>query len=39
MASRSEINNDLLGMLNHAKEMLEMLCEGFKKHNLDSLGK
>ncbi len=39
MTSKDEINNDLLGMLNHTKEMLEMLCEGFKKNNLDSLGK
>jgi Na+/phosphate symporter len=39
MTSRSEINNDLLGMLNHTKEMLEALYEGFKKHNLVSLGK
>jgi Na+/phosphate symporter len=33
------MNNDLLEMLNHTKEMLEMLYKGFKKHNLDSLGK
>jgi Na+/phosphate symporter len=39
MTSKGEINNDLLEMLNHTKEMLEMLCEGFKKNNLDSLGK
>ncbi len=39
MTDRSEINNDLLGMLNHTKEMLETLYEGFKKPNLDSLGK
>ena len=39
MTSRSEINNDLSRMLNHTKEMLEMLHEGFKQHNLDSLGK
>ncbi|KHE92405.1 MAG: hypothetical protein K8F52_02810 [Candidatus Scalindua rubra] len=38
MTSKSEINNGLLVMLNHTKEMLEMLYEGFKKHNLDSLG-
>jgi Na+/phosphate symporter len=39
MTSKDEINNDLLEMLNHTKEMLEMLCEGFKRNNLDSLGK
>ena len=39
MASRSEINNNLSMMLNHTKEMLEKLYEGFKKNNLDSLGK
>ena len=39
MTSRSEINNDVLGMLNSTKEMLEMLYEGFKTHNLDSPGK
>ncbi|MCR4291190.1 MAG: hypothetical protein NUV86_13125 [Candidatus Scalindua sp.] len=39
MTSLSEINNDLVAMLNNTKEMLEMLYEGFNKHNLDSLGK
>ncbi len=39
MISQSAVNNDLLGMLNHTKEMLEMLDKGFKKHNLEYLGK
>ncbi len=39
MTSLSEINNDLLGILNHTKGMLEILSNAFNKHNLDSLGK
>ncbi|MDR4497803.1 MAG: hypothetical protein MRK02_07785 [Candidatus Scalindua sp.] len=39
MISQSEVNNDLLGMINHTKEMLEMLDKGFKKHNPDFLAK
>ncbi len=39
MISQSAVNNDILGMLNHTKEMLEMLDKGFKKHNLGFLEK
>ncbi len=39
MTSQSAVNNDLLGMLNHTKETLEMLDKGFNKHNLEYLGK
>jgi phosphate:Na+ symporter len=39
MISQSAVNNDLLGMLNHTKEMLELLDKGFKKHNLEYLEK
>ncbi|MBO1223147.1 MAG: hypothetical protein JYX80_01845 [Candidatus Scalindua sediminis] len=39
MASHDEIKNDTLGMINHTKEMLEMIYEGFRKHNLSSIGK
>ena len=39
MVSRSAINNDLLEILNHTKEMLELLDKGFKKHNLEYLEK
>ncbi len=39
MVSHDEIKNDTLGMINHTKEMLEMLYEGFRKHNLSSIGK
>ncbi len=39
MTSQSAVNNDLLGMLNHTKEILEMLDKGFNKHNLEYLGK
>ena len=39
MISQSAVNDDLLGMLNHTKETLELLDKGFKKHNLEYLGK
>jgi len=39
MISQSEVNNDLLGMVNHTKEMLEMLDKAFKKHNPEFLEK
>ncbi len=39
MVSHDEIKNDTLGMINHTKEMLEMIYEGFRKHNLSSIGK
>ena len=39
MISQSEVNNALLGMINHTKEMLEMLDKGFKKHNPEFLEK
>jgi Na+/phosphate symporter len=38
MVSHNEIRNDTLGMINHTKEMLEMIYEGFRKHNLSSIG-
>jgi len=39
MVNHDEIKNDILGMLNHTKEMLEMIYMGFRKHNLSSVGK
>ncbi len=39
MVSHDEIKNDTLGMINHTKEMLEMIYAGFRKHKLESLGK
>ena len=39
MVSHDEIKNDTLGMINHTKEMLEMIYDGFRKHNLSSIGK
>ncbi len=39
MVSHDEIRHDTLGMINHTKEMLEMIYEGFRKHSLESLGK
>ncbi|KKL05628.1 hypothetical protein LCGC14_2604140 [marine sediment metagenome] len=39
MVSPDKIKNDTLGMINHTKEMLEMIYEGFRKHNLSSIGK
>lgn len=39
MVSRDEIKNDTLGMINHTKEMLEMIYDGFRKHDLGSIGK
>jgi Na+/phosphate symporter len=39
LVSHDEIKNDSLGMINHIKEMLEMIYEGFMKHNLSSIGK
>ncbi len=39
MVSHDEIKNDTLGMINHTKEMLEMVYDGFSKHNLSSIGK
>jgi Na+/phosphate symporter len=38
MVSHDEIRNDTLGMINHAKEMLEMIYDGFRKHDLSSIG-
>jgi len=39
VVSPDKIKNDTLGMINHTKEMLEMIYEGFRKHNLSSIGK
>ncbi len=39
MIDQTKINSDLLGMLNHAKEMLDIIYDGFKKNSLKSLGK
>lgn len=39
MTSQNEVNSELLGMISHTKEMLEMLEKGFKKHNLAFLEK
>ena len=39
MVSHDEIKNDTIGMINHTKEMLEMIYEGFRKHKLSSIGK
>jgi Na+/phosphate symporter len=39
MVSHDEIKNDTLGMINHTKEMLEMIYEGFRKHKLSSIEK
>ncbi len=39
MVSHDEIKNDTLGMINYTKEMLEMIYDGFRKHNLSSIGK
>jgi len=39
MVSHDEIKNGTLGMINHTKEMLEMIYEGFRKHNMSSIGK
>jgi Na+/phosphate symporter len=39
MVSHDEIKNDSLRMIIHTKEMLEMIYEGFRKHNLSSIGK
>ncbi|GJQ60714.1 MAG: hypothetical protein D8M57_16600 [Candidatus Scalindua sp. AMX11] len=39
MISQSAVNNDLLEMISHTKEMLGMLEKGFKKHNLEFLEK
>ena len=39
MVSRDEIRNDTLGMINHAKEMLEVIYEELRKHDLSSVGK
>ena len=39
MISQSTVNDDLLVMLNHTKEMLELLEKGFKKHNPEFLEK
>ncbi len=39
MASLDEIKNDTLRMINHTKEILEMIYDGFSKHNLSSIGK
>ena len=38
MVSHDEIRHDTLGMINHTKEMLEMIYDGFRKHNLSSIG-
>ncbi len=38
MVSHDEIRHDTLGMINHTKEMLEMIYEGFRKHNLSAIG-
>ena len=38
MVSHDEIGHDTLGMINHTKEMLEMIYDGFRKHNLSSIG-
>ena len=39
MVSHDVIKNDTLGMINHAKEMLEMIYDEFRKHNLSSIEK
>jgi len=39
MVSHDEIMNDTLGMINHTKEMLDMIYEGFRKNSLESIGK
>ena len=39
MVSHDEIKNDTLGMINHTKEMLEMIYDGFRKHNLSYMEK
>ncbi len=39
MVSHDEIKNDTLGMINHTKEMLEVVYEEFRKHDLSSVGK
>ena len=38
MVSHDEISHDTLGMINHTKEMREMIYDGFRKHNLSSIG-
>ena len=39
MVSHDVIKNDTLGMINHTKEMLEVIYEEFRKHDLSSIGK
>ncbi len=39
MAYHTEIEKELIGILNYAKEMLDMIYQGFKKHNLKYLEK
>ena len=39
MANHTEIEKELIGILNYAKEMLDMIYKGFKKHNLKYLEK
>ncbi len=39
MVSHDEIKNDTLGMIDHTKEILEIIYDGFRKHDLGSIGK
>lgn len=39
MIDQSKINSDLLGILNYAKKMLDVIYDGFRKDSLESLGK
>lgn len=39
MVSHDEIKNNTLVVLNHTEEMFEMIYEGFRKHDLSSIGK
>ena len=39
MVSHDEIKNDTLGMINRTKEILEVIYDEFRKHDLSSVGK
>ncbi len=39
MNHQTKIRKDLLGLHNHAKEMLDMIYDGFRKNSLESIGK
>ncbi len=39
MVSHDKIKNDTLGMINHTKEMVEVIYEELRKHDLSSVGK